>query len=372
LDNLTHSLLAAALAKSPLGALHRRAAAIAVVAASLPDLDLLALFDGRPAYLEHHRGITHSLAGLALLAVAFAAAVHAFDRRRARRDPFVRRAEFGATAALVGAALASHFALDALNSYGVRPWLPLDASWHYADLAFIIDPWLWLLFGGAAALAGRRSRPGTVWLALAGAVCSAAIYASGAAPQHLRIAWPVGVAGIALARAAGVGSGRPARVLGASALATSLYVGALAACGARAESAGLAAIEAELAPNERVESSSREPRPADPRRWVVIADAGAAYYRVEVDLAAGAGAVARHEKSLEVPEVERALGADCARAWRTFARHPLAVVEHTPGAAWVELTDLRYDSTPGLRRRTPWCAVRVHVDESGAATCAGD
>ena len=76
----------------------------------------------------------------------------------------------------------SHPALDTLNTYGVRWLMPFSGRWFYGDTLFIVDPWvwlalglgvllsrlrastrparvaLWLVFGYAAAMAGRRCR----------------------------------------------------------------------------------------------------------------------------------------------------------------------------------------------------------------------
>ena len=36
--------------------------------------------------------------------------------------------------------LASHFLLDYLISYGIRPWLPFSGRWYYGDFVFVVDP----------------------------------------------------------------------------------------------------------------------------------------------------------------------------------------------------------------------------------------
>jgi len=56
---------------------------------------------------------------------------------------------------LIALALASHIPLDALNSYGVHPFYPLDSSWYYGDAVFIFEPWLWMVLGIAAAWSSR-------------------------------------------------------------------------------------------------------------------------------------------------------------------------------------------------------------------------
>src|SRR5262245_13104064 len=49
---------------------------------------------------------------------------------------------FGKTYAVALLAMATHPALDFLNSYGVRPFLPWSNTWYYGDSVFIFDPYL--------------------------------------------------------------------------------------------------------------------------------------------------------------------------------------------------------------------------------------
>jgi hypothetical protein len=137
----------------------------------------------------------------------------------------VRRAPAGSRAALrarrgagfagawlvCAAALATHPALDWLNNYGLRPWLPFDATWTYGDMAFIVDPWLWLLFGGAAALAGERTRRGSLLLLAVGVGASLLVLLNGRTPEWM-VVWPALALAIAVAR---VSRRRRARIRGA-------------------------------------------------------------------------------------------------------------------------------------------------------------
>ena len=117
-DNLTHSLPGAALAKTRLGALTPRAAPLLVLAANLPDCDLASLVGGKHAYLVHHRGVTHSVLGVLLSIPLWAAFSRWWDAR-----PASSRAPLGWRGALALAAvgIGSHPALDFLNIYGWSP-----------------------------------------------------------------------------------------------------------------------------------------------------------------------------------------------------------------------------------------------------------
>src|SRR6266540_2463139 len=71
MDNLTHSLIGLAAAKAGLERLSPGATTLCVLAANSPDADIVALiFGGRWVFLQHHRGISHSIAGALALALA--------------------------------------------------------------------------------------------------------------------------------------------------------------------------------------------------------------------------------------------------------------------------------------------------------------
>jgi inner membrane protein len=162
LDNLTHALVGAALAelalpRAPSKAERRLFLAAGVIASNCPDLDLV--YTGvTPAplgYLLHHRGHTHTVAGLVAQALLIALVCLAPPLLRAIRAAGVPR-----FSALVAMSLAGHLVLDSWNTYGVHPFAPLDSRWYYGDAICIFEPWLWLLLGSAAALNAHRRRAG--------------------------------------------------------------------------------------------------------------------------------------------------------------------------------------------------------------------
>jgi inner membrane protein len=164
-DNLTHSLVGAALAELTLPADAPRATrrtffVTGIIAANLPDADLVYTRITAPpiGYLLHHRGHTHTVAGLALLGVMIAAAVRALPAIRASVGAWRNRLWL-----LIALALASHLVLDFWNSYGVHPFWPVTSRWFYGDAVYILEPWLWALLGAAATL-NTQSRVGRVLL----------------------------------------------------------------------------------------------------------------------------------------------------------------------------------------------------------------
>jgi membrane-bound metal-dependent hydrolase YbcI (DUF457 family) len=158
LENAAHTLCGLALARAGADRLSPLATVAVVVGANLPDIDVLGYpFGGQPYYLCHHRGLTHSLLGLGieslLLASVIALCALATRRVLSRAGPPLR---FRGLWLAAGIGLLSHLVLDSLNTYGVRPFLPFSEARFYGDIAFIVDPWLWLGFGFAACLGAPR------------------------------------------------------------------------------------------------------------------------------------------------------------------------------------------------------------------------
>ena len=147
--NSTHTFVGFAIAKTGAGKGVRYGTLTAVIASNLPDIDSIAGFWGTAAYLEHHRGITHSIIGIPLLSLLLAGVMYMFT------------GEFRRTFWIALLATATHPALDYLNPYGLRPFLPWNRTWYYGDLLFIIDPYLdGILLAGmiAAWMLPHRSR----------------------------------------------------------------------------------------------------------------------------------------------------------------------------------------------------------------------
>ena len=97
--------------------------------------------------------------------------------------------------------MASHLFMDWWNGYGVRPFYPWDPTWYYGDLVFVVDPWVWLMLGGAVVCGTRRfGRTKWGWYALTFAATIAVEEACrrGVVPWWTLAAWLTGVLEIAL------------------------------------------------------------------------------------------------------------------------------------------------------------------------------
>ena len=159
MDNLTHSLVGLTAARAGLEKLSPGATLLCVLAANSPDSDVLVLaFRDRWDYLQHHRGITHAVVGVIGLAIVIPLIFYAVDRlwsRLRKQPPKVKLKGLLLASFIVSA---THPLLDWTNNYGIRFWLPWSGKWSYGDLVFIVDPYMWMIFGGAAFLLGARTK----------------------------------------------------------------------------------------------------------------------------------------------------------------------------------------------------------------------
>jgi inner membrane protein len=148
LDNLTHSLVGLFLARAGFKYATPRGTAILILAANIPDLDVVSVIGGAEGYIRWHRHITHSLIAIPVMALIAVALVRLLGRQPVKWLP-----AWGI--AIVG--VASHLLLDLTNIYGVRLLMPFSGRWFHWDLTPVIDPWIWaiLLLGIAAPALGR-------------------------------------------------------------------------------------------------------------------------------------------------------------------------------------------------------------------------
>jgi len=155
LDNLTHTLFGIHLARLPAfrGIGPRLAFWTGLLAANLPDVDGLLRFVSEEAYVFEHRGISHSVAGLVVLAPLAALAACAFGRRPLRTH-------FPRLLALAAAAIAGHVVLDLLTSWGTMALLPFSHERLSLPWLFVLDPIVWVLLGLPLLRTAWRKRHG--------------------------------------------------------------------------------------------------------------------------------------------------------------------------------------------------------------------
>lgn len=319
MDNLTHTLIGAALAESGLRRRTRYAAAAMMIGANIPDVDVIAVPLGHS--LEWRRGVTHGipalllwpflLTGLIMLwhrwrGASMGPRAGATSRARHERDrPPIRPGQLVLLSAI---AVLTHPTYDWLNNYGMRWLMPLDGRWTYGDSLFIIDPYLLAALLTGVVLARRRARAGTVEPFTPGriAVGAAAIYTIAMFGLH-HLATRVATESL------GAGSGQAQRMMVA-------------------------------------------PTPANPFRWRVVQDAGTYYRQGEVRLLADVPFRQRDSVAvgLEVPAARTAASSPEASGFLGWSRWPFFRVDAASGE--VIIADLRYVAPED---EGGWASIRI-------------
>ena len=366
MDNLTHSLVGLTAAKAGLDKLSPGATTLCVLAANSPDADILVLiFRGRWAFLQQHRGITHSIVGAALLALALPLVFYFGDRIIAqikKREPRVRLKGLLLASIL---ATATHPFLDWTNNYGMRFLLPWNPRWFYGDFTFVVDPFFWLVLGGAAFLVTAKTRSHLIiWLVIAlvpsylvlvgpsaeRAVASAAL---------LRIIWIVVMLVLVPLYRRRRGGRGGARIAIAALATVTIYCAALYAAHAVAlRRANVDAAAIATSHDERVLKVAAMATLANPTEWLCVMETDRATYRFSESLlreSPRSDAVSRFEKpsGLAVAAVDLAERDKRAQVFLGFARFPTIEVVGADCATQtlVQFADLRY-TEPGKGRGT--------------------
>ena len=374
MENLSHTLFGLVLSKAGLEEASPLATTALVISSNLPDLDaLFGLKGGSLYYIKYHRGITHSFAGIAVIAAILTLVLIYVDRRlRLRRDPFFRPARPGRIfwISLLGGL--GHLALDFTNNYGVRPLTPFNGRWFYGDLIFIADPWIWLILGAAAVWvttavrnrSGRRTNMIVIWLGVgligSAAVLFAPIFSNGALdvtgwfqqPSRVRdllstgtrIVWFAGIAVIAAGTILRWG-GRPRRVAQISLLILCVYYGAVWVA---RQQAIQDAASIKPAPEARLAVWAQ---PANPRLWKSDAAANGSIYTQNIGLLSwlpvsqpAFSPDGWNQHSALEPRFEAALRTDpTGRIFLDFARFPIANINELADGFSVDLRDSRFN-----------------------------
>lgn len=289
MDNLTHTLVGGLLARAGLRERTPLGTAVCLVAANVPDVDIVAGVVPL-GYLNYHRHLTHSLLAIPLMAL-LAVGLTAGAARLLRRPERIRWGPACGAALIVAY---SHPLLDFMNTYGVRLWLPFSAEWSSWDALFVIDPLLWALL--AAALAVCRLFP------------------------------------------------RRARLAAVSALALTVGYCALNRGG---RDRVIGALPAESVRGEAVVRRAAFPAPWLPTDWIGVVETGTAYFAFDVDAlrpdAADPARARRTPKLAEHPAARAARASAAGRDYGRFAQYGFARVEPlSAGGYTVTLADMRF------------------------------
>jgi membrane-bound metal-dependent hydrolase YbcI (DUF457 family) len=356
----------------------RRIAIVAAMFAAIaPDGDVFfSLFNSSDlAGLELHRGWTHSLVCLPLIAVALAGMWRLLARRFGWAAP-----PFRALVLINAVALASHILFDLITSYGTMIWSPLANTRAAWDLVFIIDfTFSAIVLAPQVAAWVYRSRRGSTARALA----AWAIFALGAVGvEKLARSYGVGFSPWVVVVAAGIfgvlffaplRKGWGFSVSRARWCRAGVYaLGAYLLLCAGAHQMALARVkDFAAARGLAVEHLGALPMPPSLVEWSGLIRAADGVYHARFRLTGGTApefafeADAPHNRYIEAA---RALPETRTYLW--FARFPVVRYAERDGFHTVEFYDLRFTTGGILRRRTPF-TFRVTLDSGGAVVSHG-
>jgi inner membrane protein len=354
-DNLAHALVGAVLGRAIADPKVPRAALLGAVAANAPDL--AELFVGLPGdrsdYLLLHRGPTHSLVAALIETIALTLLVGLAVRWWVRR-----RGAGGSGAAppwrwlalCIGVTVLSHLYMDWQGSYGLRPFLPWNPTWYYADWVAVVDPFFWLLPLVALAWGAERH-----WMPLAGV-----LIVGGPMTFAVVSAWADEVVApwvLVLYAALSVGAAlgwllywfgpvARRRVAALAVVVLGLYAGAQGIAARGAKAAVHQAAVARFGPSAPWAALTRI---GQPFTWDPM-------YASADTVVGDDWQVPRH---LDAPAVQRALHETReGRALAQFARFLTAEVDSSGGEVTVYLRDARY----AVVGRDGWAVAKVRLD----------
>lgn len=372
MDNLTHSLVGLTAAKAGLERLSPGASLLCVLAANAPDADIVVLaFGDRWDFLQHHRGITHAIVGVFFLALLLPLIFAGVDRLWARLRHQSPQTKFRGLLIASFIASATHPLLDWTNNYGIRFLLPWNPRWFYGDLVFIVDPFIWVVLGGAAFLLASKTKTSKFfWAAVAAIITFLILFSgrSGDLPHQTLIAglWIAAVAVIIGLYVIGARERWGSKIAFAAIGVVVVYWGALAFLHSRALERGQEEANRIVAPNgESIARAAAMPTLANPLSWDFVFETDQATYRFPVALNGQTleGRVIRYPKpSGKLASALDAVSRDKpARVFLGFARFPVARLADPDCTTQtlLQLADLRY-TEPGTSRGT--FAVDLPVD----------
>ena len=351
MEPLAHTLAGACLAESGLKRLTPLATSTLLIAANIADLDGACYLHSADLAFAFRRGWTHGVLAMAVLPVLLTALMLAFDALVRRRwHPCEAPARARPLLALSVIGVLSHPFLDWLNSYGVRLLMPFSGRWFYGDALFIVDPFLWIILGGAVMLAWTTHRPGILTWAVVGTGTTLMLVLNPLVPFWARMTWLVAAAVWLVARLLVPEVWRP-RLAAVSLVVAAVYIGAMIV-GSRIAERQVRAMARDG--RWRVGEVAAMPVPVDPLRRMVIAVEPERYRFVSLNWLTGridATDPSTVERGAESPEVNVALAAPFVQGVRGWLRFPSYEVRSLPGGgARVIIRDARFSigNRPGF------------------------
>jgi inner membrane protein len=269
------------------------------------------------------------------------------------------------------AATATHPLMDWTNNYGVRLLLPWNPRWFYGDFIFIVDPFIWLVLGGAAFLLTSKTwKHIAVWAAISLVPSYLVLVGPGstrfAGEIIVRLLWIGALIVIVTLYRKKIGGHLGSRIAVAALAIVTVYCAGLAGVHsvalsrAKVEASGLAYRNA-----EKFMRVAAMPTAANPAHWVCVTETDRATYRFNLSLLPGRTGITelvRFEKPAPSNQaIVRAEHDSRAVIFLGFARFPVvrALGEDCLTQTLVQFADLRY-TEPGQGRGT--FSLEVPVD----------
>jgi inner membrane protein len=331
------------MAESGLKRLTPLAASTLIIAANLPDLDGACYLHSADLAFAFRRGWTHGVLAIVLLPVVLTAVMTAFDRHvRRRRSPRDLPARPRALLALSLIGVLSHPFLDWLNNYGIRLLMPFSDRWFYGDALFVVDPWIWLVLGGAVMLGSTTHKPGIVTWVVIGVGTTLLLVFNPLVAGWARLSWLVSIGAWLAARVWVQERHRP-RIAAAALLLAAAYIGLMIGGSRLAERQirGLAHRRG-WAPSQ----VAAMPVPTEPFRRTVIVVTPGQYLFVAVNWLSGPAPDVEPTvflRGTHDPIVEAALAAPFVQGVRRWLRFPsYEVLPLRDGGHRVIIRDARF------------------------------
>jgi inner membrane protein len=346
MDNVTHSLVGAALAETGLKRWTPLATTTLILGANFPDIDIVVgLFDSL-TYLEHHRGITHAIVAIPLLSVLLAGLVFFGSRWWQGRHPEHSRAKFWPLFWLSLLAMSTHPLLDFTNSYGWRPFLPWNHTWFYGDIDFVVDPWLWAGLGGTLLWVGAATRGRLIFWGVSFAVLALPVLFFEGISWAVKVLWLAVVTIFFVLRARfNLHPLSAQHLMRGVIVILLLYFGVLVWFQQMALRRIQAIAPTIIAVDEQITKADAMPLPANPLLWRTVISTDKAFYFSDLPLFSAAPPTPRRyeRRSGEAAALTAAMREPELQAFLRFARFPTLTARRNPDQTTaVEVRDMRF------------------------------
>jgi inner membrane protein len=258
-------------------------------------------------------------------------------------------------------ACSTHPFMDWTNNYGIRLLLPWSPKWFYGDFVFIVDPFLWLTFGGACFLLTSRKNVQIIIWALIGSVLTLLVILGPTErgglsdPTPVRIFWLLAIATLVLLRWLRVAERWGSKVgIAAFAIAVIYWSGLAYAHSEAAKKAKSVAALIATQNGETVIELATMPTLANPINWQSVFETDRATYRFDLSLTSppDLSRLIRYEKPPPEAEsiINEAMKDKRAQILTGFMRFPVVKVDpNCASQTLVQFADLRYTEPGGNR-----------------------